>query len=65
MLTQIELDVMSAVDNEAMTITPYQRDQEFLHHVNAWKNAAVYADQYGYSVAEFRATITKLYHYWE
>lgn len=56
---------MSAVDNEAMTITPYQRDQEFLHHVNAWKNAAVYADQYGYSVAEFRATITKLYHYWE
>jgi len=63
MLTKIELDVMSAVDNETTTITAYQRDQEFLHHVNAWKNACSYADQGGHTVEEFRATITKLYGY--
>lgn len=58
-LTPIEHNALEAIDNEAMTCTREQREA-FAHQVNAYRNAASYADQWGYDVDEFRQTITKL-----
>lgn len=58
-LTEIEQAVLAAFDNESMTCTKQERE-EFVYQVRAWINAASYADQDGFSVADFRATITKL-----
>ena len=58
-ITQLEHKVLCALDNEALTCTKEQRDA-FQHQVSAYRNAASYADQWGYDVDEFRAAITKL-----
>jgi hypothetical protein len=58
-LTRAEQNVLAALDNEAIEMTREER-AEFRHQVQAWKNAAVYADQYGMTVEHFRRVLTKL-----
>ncbi len=57
--SRIEHKALEAIDNEAMTCTPTQRN-EFVHQLKAYRNAASYADQWGLDIDELRATITKL-----
>jgi hypothetical protein len=57
-MSELESNAMSAVDNEADTLTGADKDQAAVH---ALDNAVFYADQYGVSVAEFRATVERPY----
>lgn len=57
---QLEQAILAATDNEACEMTKEQRE-EHLYIVRAWRNAASYADQYGYTVEQFRRGLAAHY----
>ena len=58
-LTKLENAVYEALDNEAVEMTKAQRDR-FEHQLATYRNAASYADQWGFDVDVFRAEITRI-----
>lgn len=56
MLSELELHVLEAIDNESMSLS---REERELGHaaLQAYRNAGCYADQWGHTVEEFRSTI--------
>lgn len=66
-LTAAEHAVMSAVDNELLTLTEngFSGTPESMHGEaleNAWNNASAYVDGTDVSVADFKVAFENVYH---